>query len=145
MSETTRAALTRYLESAHTDLSVLAEDVVFTTMATGDEHHGRAGVGAMLHHVYHVAFDAHAEARTLVCEHDHAVLEGLFVGRHIGEFAGVPATGKDVRVPLCVVYDLSEGKIRRGRVYLELPVLLRQLGARGSASASTARKRGSVR
>jgi hypothetical protein len=32
-------------------------------------------------------------------------VKGDFVGKHIGEFAGIPATGKDVRVPLCVVYD----------------------------------------
>ncbi len=33
-----------------------------------------------------------------------------------------------MRVPLCVVYDLEGGRIKRGRVYLEMPVLLRQLG-----------------
>jgi hypothetical protein len=27
------------------------------------------------------------------------------------------------------VYDLEAGKIKRGRVYLQMPVLLRQLGA----------------
>lgn len=83
----------------------------------------------MLQSIYHVAFDAHAERRTLVCEAEHAVLEGLFVGRHIGEFAGIPATGREVRVPLCVVYDITSAGIRRGRVYFEMPVLLDQLGA----------------
>lgn len=33
-----------------------------------------------------------------------------------------------VRVPLCVVYDLERDKIKRGRVYIEMPVLLEQLG-----------------
>jgi predicted ester cyclase len=55
------------------------------------------------------------------------VLEGDFVGKHIGEFAGVPATGKTVRVPLCVVYDLEGGKIMRGRVYFEVPAFLKQV------------------
>jgi predicted ester cyclase len=59
------------------------------------------------------------------------VLEGLFIGKHIGEFAGIAATGREVRVPICVVYDLADGKIRRGRVYLEMPVLMKQLGAAG--------------
>ena len=123
-----RAVMNRYSDSQHTDLSMMADDVVFTTMATGEEHHGVAGVAAMLHRVYHVAFTARAERRTLVCDDDHAVLEALFVGRHTGEFAGVAATGRDVRVPLCVVYDLADGRIRRGRVYFELPLLLEQLG-----------------
>ncbi|MDQ2671166.1 MAG: ester cyclase [Gemmatimonadota bacterium] len=124
----TRAVLERYLASQHTDLGMMAHDVVFTTMATGEEHHGREQVRAMLHHIYHVAFDAHAEVRTLVCEDAHAVLEGLFVGRHTGHFAGIAPTGREVRVPLCVVYDLTAGEIRRARVYLELPVMMQQLG-----------------
>jgi len=127
--DSTREIITRYVESQHTDLSVMADDVVFTTMATGDEHRGVEGVRRMLEHVYHEAFDARAESRTRIYAEDHAVLEADFVGTHIGTFAGVPATGRQVRVPLCVVYDLQDGKIVRGRVYLELPVLLRQLGA----------------
>jgi len=125
----TRDAVDRYVNSAHRDLSMMADDVVFTTMATGDEHRGVEGVRRMLEHVYHEAFDARAESRTRIYAEDHAVLEADFVGTHIGTFAGVPATGRQVRVPLCVVYDLQDGKIVRGRVYLELPVLLRQLGA----------------
>lgn len=125
----TRDAMERYLNSAHRDLSMMADDVVFTTMATGDEHRGVEGVRRMLDHVYHQAFDAHAETRNRIYADDHAVLEGHFVGKHIGTFADIPATGREVRVPLCVVYDLNDGRIVRGRVYLEIPVLLRQLGA----------------
>ena len=125
----TRDAVERYLNSAHKDLSMMAEDVVFTTMATGDEHRGVEEVRRMLDYVYHQAFDAKAETRNLICAEDHAVLEGYFVGKHIGTFAGIEATRRQVRVPLCVVYDLQEGKIVRGRVYLEIPVMMQQLGA----------------
>ena len=123
----TRDAVERYLNSAHSDLSMMAQDVVFTTMATGDEHRGVEGVRRMLEHVYHQAFDAKAETRNRIYAEDHAVLEGYLVGKHIGMFAGVEATGRQVRVPLCVVYDLQDGKIVRGRVYLEVPVLMQQL------------------
>jgi steroid delta-isomerase-like uncharacterized protein len=127
--ERTREVMDRYLNSNHSDLSMMADDVVFTTMATGDEHRGPEGIKRMLEHVYHEAFDAKAETRTRIYTEDHAVLEADFVGTHTGTFAGVPATGRQVRVPLCVVYDLRDGKIVRGRVYLEVPVLLRQIGA----------------
>jgi steroid delta-isomerase-like uncharacterized protein len=130
-TERTRASIQRYLDSQHADLSVMADDVVFTHMATGDEHHGIEAVRGMLDYVYHQAFDARAETHNVTCDGDHAVLEGLFIGTHIGEFAGIPATGKDVRVPICVVYDLADGKIKRGRVYFEIPVLMNQLGAAG--------------
>lgn len=130
--ERTREAVERYLNSAHRDLSMMAEDVVFTTMATGDEHRGVEAVRRMLQHVYHEAFDASAETRNRIYAEDHAVLEGELVGTHIGTFAGIPATGRKVRVPLCVVYDLEDGRIVQGRVYLEVPVLMRQLGAGAS-------------
>jgi steroid delta-isomerase-like uncharacterized protein len=125
--ERTRELITRYIESQHTDLSMMAEDVVFTNMATGDEHRGPEGVRAMLDYVYHVAFDARAETRSMIFAEGNAVLEADFVGRHIGEFAGIPATGKDVRVPLCVVYDLENEQVTRARIYMEVPVLMKQL------------------
>lgn len=125
--ERTREVMTRYLDSQHSDLSMMAEDVVFTNMATGEEHRGVEGVRKMLDHVYHEAFDATAETRNRIYAENRAVLEGEFVGTHIGTFAGIPATRREVRVPLCVVYDLENGKISRGRVYMQVPVLLRQL------------------
>jgi predicted ester cyclase len=50
------------------------------------------------------------------------------VGKHTGEYAGIPVTGKGFRVPLCVVYDVEEDQIRRARIYLEVPALMAQLG-----------------
>ena len=126
--EITREVITRYLNSKHSDLSMMAEDVVFTNMATGQEHRGPEGVLQMLNYIYHIAFDADAETRNTIFANGKAVLEADFVGKHIGEFAGIPATNKQVRVPLCVVYDLEEDKIKRGRVYFEMPVLFQQLG-----------------
>ena len=134
--ERTREAMHRYWDSDHQDLSMMAEDVVFTHMATGDEHRGREGVRRMLDYMYRQAFDATAEFRTRLCGDDQAMVEGDFVGTHIGEFAGIPATGRKVRVPLCVVYDLESGEIKRGRVYMEMPVMMRQLGQVASLAAA---------
>lgn len=127
--ESTRDVVMRYLNSNHSDLSMMAPDVVFTNMATGDEHRGVEALAGMLHYIYHVAFDAHAETKNLIVSDGKAVLEGDFVGKHIAEFAGVPATGKTVRVPLCVVYDLEKDQIKRGRVYFEVPAFLKQVSA----------------
>ena len=126
-AERTREAMTRYWDSNHLDLSMMAPDVVFTTMATGEEHRGPDAVRRMLEHVYHVAFDARAELRTRLFGDEQAMVEGEIVGTHIGAFGGVPATGRPVRVPLCVVYDLDDGWIKRARVYLEMTTLLRQI------------------
>lgn len=126
--ESTREVVSRYVNSNHSDLSMMAPDVVFTNMATGDEHRGVEALAGMLHYIYHVAFDARAETKNMIFADGNAVLEGDFVGKHIGEFAGVPASGKVVRVPLCVVYDLEGDRIKRGRVYFEVPAFLKQIG-----------------
>jgi steroid delta-isomerase-like uncharacterized protein len=126
--EKTRATMQRYLNSEHSDTSMMAEDVVFTIMASGQEHRGREGVMGMLNYFYHIAFDAKATMPVVLYDENHAMVEGEFIGKHIGEFAGIPATGKEVRVPICVVYDLENNLIARGRVYFEMPALLQQLG-----------------
>jgi steroid delta-isomerase-like uncharacterized protein len=133
--ESTRETMMRYFDSEHGDVSMMADDVVFTVMATGQEHQGRDGVLGMLNYFYHVAFDATAAPRTTLFGENNAMVEGEFVGKHIGEFAGIPATGKDVRVPLCVVYDLENDQIKRGRIYFEMPALLQQLGVQMGQAA----------
>ncbi len=120
--DSTREVVTKYLNSKHSDVSIMADDVVFTNMATGQEHRGPEGVLQMLNYFYHIAFDADAEIRNTIFADGKAVVEADFVGKHVGEFAGVPATNKQVRVPLCAVYDLEDDKIKRGRVYFEMPV-----------------------
>jgi predicted ester cyclase len=114
--ESTREVITKYVNSGHSDVSMMADDVVFTVMATGQEHRSPSGVSQMLNYFYRVAFDATAETRNTIFADGQAVVEGDFVGRHIGEFAGIPATNKHVRVPLCVVYDLEDDLISTGSV-----------------------------
>jgi predicted ester cyclase len=82
----------------------------------------------MLNYFYHIAFDATAATHTMLFGENSAMVEGNFIGKHIGEFAGIPATGKDVNVPLCVIYDLENDRIKQGRVYFEMPALFQQLG-----------------
>ncbi|HEY8166015.1 MAG TPA: ester cyclase [Gemmatimonadaceae bacterium] len=126
--ESTRKVIQRYVDSKHTDMGVMADDVVFRNMATGDEHKGPEGVRQMLQYIYHTAFEADAVDTKIIADDNKAVLEGTFTGKHIGEFAGIPATGKEVSVPLAVSYDLENDKIKRARIYLETPVLFAQLG-----------------
>jgi steroid delta-isomerase-like uncharacterized protein len=133
-SDRTREVMSRYWDSDHKDVSMMAEDVVFTHMATGQEHRGPDEIRRMLDYMYRQAFDATAEIKTRLCGESQAVLEADFVGKHIGEFAGVAPTGRSVRVPLCVVYDLEGDTIKRARVYLEMPVLMRQLGEAPAAA-----------
>jgi predicted ester cyclase len=110
------------------DVKYVAEDAVFHNMSTGQVHRGRAEVGALLHYIYHVAFDARGDIQNYVITEDKAVLEFLFKGRHIGEFAGIQPTQKEVNVPTTVNYNLKDGLIQEARIYMLTDVLLQQLG-----------------
>ncbi len=124
MSEdSTRAVMERYWSADHNDTSMLAKDVVFTLMDTGEEFHGPGSVRQMLKDFYHGTFEATAEITNQVVADGHAVVEGFVVGKQLADFAGIPARGQDIRMPICVSYDVSGDQIARARVYLGTRVL----------------------
>jgi predicted ester cyclase len=125
----TSTAITNMTEYFKThDIAYVAENAVFRNMTTKEEVKGREAIKEMLHHIYHVAFDAKAEVINTLITENKALLEATFSGKHIGEFAGLAATNKNVSVPLCVAYDLnSEGLIQTARIYMLTDVMMQQL------------------
>ena len=104
-----------------------AEDVRWTTMETGDVIRGSDAVRDFIVALHTHLFDASPEFGPLICGADSAALEATFVGRHIAEFAGVEATGAEVRLPYSVFYELDSGKIRALRAYFPITSLIEQL------------------
>ncbi len=131
-AETTDRVLREYLEAllARGDFArFFSEDVLWTTMETGEEIRGRDAVRDYIVALHTVIFDARPVIRCMVAGDGVALLEADFVGRHIGDMGGVSPTGKDVKVPYCVVYDISEEKISALRAYFPVGALLQQLTA----------------
>lgn len=123
----TRQILESYWESH--DPQYVDESAVFTLLPTGVEIRGRDAIARHLDEFYHKQFDARAEIVSSIVGEDNGLLEAVFVGTHIGEFGGIPATGRSVRVPLAVAYDIENGLIKRARIYLMANVLFEQLSA----------------
>ena len=69
------------------------------------------------------------ELKNLLADQSKAAIEADFVGTHTGEFAGIPPTGRTVRVPYSVVYDLRRDKISALRIYFPMSLLIDQLTA----------------
>lgn len=109
------------------DPRYVAEDAVFTMQPTGEEIRGRDAIAKHLAGFYHGALDARAVKTNAIFGDGQGVLEARVVGRHTGVFAGVPATGREVNVPLCVTYQLSGGLIKEAHIYLMVNVLLAQI------------------
>lgn len=131
-SETVRDTMRGYVE-ALTRLGdvgpYLAPDVTMTVVENGDTVTGRDAVRdtVVAMHSQGVRGDIHV--RNLLVDGDVAVLEAEFVGTHVGDFAGVPATGETVRLPYAVVYEVGPQGITALRGYASFTAVALQLQA----------------
>lgn len=105
----------------------LAPDVGLGLPADDHPLRGARQVAQAVRHHYEEEFDARPELVRLVADGRSAVAELLFVGVHIGEYAGVRPTGRRVRVPLAMAFDVDAGLIAAIRVYYSPEAVLAQL------------------
>jgi ketosteroid isomerase-like protein len=115
-----------------------APDVVWTFTEDGEQVQGRDAVRDVVVGLHTQAFTAHPELRGLLVGDGTAMLEAVFVGKHTGEFADVPATGLEVRQPYCVAYDVAEDAITALRAYFPTAALRATVAAAAQAAATPA-------
>jgi predicted ester cyclase len=104
-----------------------ASDVVVTVEGTDQRADGREAAEQMIRYLHQQAFDARPELKNLLVDEDKAAIEADFAGTHTDEFAGVQPTGRAVRVPYAVVYDLHDNQISSLRLYFPMGLLVEQL------------------
>ena len=75
-----------------------------------------------------MAFKTAVQVKAVAYGDGHAMLEAEFIGTHIGEFEGIPATSRHVRVPYSAAYDIAGRQITALRLYFPLDALLQQIG-----------------
>lgn len=128
--ETARTTMTAYLDTLLARGSYenfFTPDANLYLMGTDQEAHGRDQVVGLIRYLHEGAFDARPQLKCLLVDGEKSALEADFVGTHIAEFAGIPATGKEIRVPYSVVYDLEGEQIAALRIYMSLDAITRQL------------------
>jgi len=125
-AETMRSYLDAFLARGNF-ADYYTDEVTWTTVGADQELQGRQPVRDFLIWMHTQAFDAHPKVKTLVVGDGQAALEADFVGTHTGEFLGIPATGRSVQVPYCVVYDLQGDKITALRAYIPMDLFAHQL------------------
>jgi predicted ester cyclase len=104
-----------------------ASDVVATIEGTDQRADGREAAEQMIRYMHQQAFDARPELKNLLVDEDKAAIKADFIGTHTGEFAGVQPTGRAVRVPYSVLYDLRDNQISKLRIYFPMGTLVEQL------------------
>ena len=71
---------------------------------------GREALRALMA-AYYAAVDFHGTLDFLIAEGDMVVMRETHRGKHIGEFQGIPPTGKEVTVATTDIYRFADGKI----------------------------------
>ena len=109
---------------------IYAPDIVSTQDGTAIE-----GIDALLAfgQGFAAAFpESHHEVRSIVESGNIAVAEVTFVGTHTGPLASpqceVPPTGRTLRLPACLVFEVNAGRITAQRAYYDQMTLAAQLG-----------------
>jgi steroid delta-isomerase-like uncharacterized protein len=101
----------------------------YEIMATGQIHDGDDAVLAY-HRTQRTAFpdQRHENVRMHVADDDTVVAEFDLLGTNLGEFLGLPPTGKAFRVPVIAVFFFEGDRITNERVYLDAASLVTQIG-----------------
>ena len=106
-----------------------AEDVVVEIEWSDQRVQGAEAAEQAIRYLHEVAVDAQPEHTSVLVDGQRGAAEAVFAGTHVGEFAGVPASGKAIRVPYSVFYDFDAGRISALRIYMPLSELLAQIGS----------------
>ena len=131
---TTRATMDDYLEAltSRGNFAVyFTDDVTFELIGTDQVIKGRSPVEDFIRYAHETAFDSTVEVRTVTVDddRDRCAVELVFSGPHTGDFVGIAATGKEVRVPYSAHYDLTGDGISAVRAYGILQELISALSA----------------
>lgn len=123
----------RDVDRALTEL--VAEDFVEQNPLPG-QGPGRAGLGDVLAGMFAGFPDLRWDVQETVVEADRVASFSFWTGTHQGEFLGIPATGRRVKVEAWNLDRFQNGQLTESRVMMDVMGLLTQLGAIPTADAS---------
>ena len=138
--ERTRQTLTTYLDEllSFGDFArCFTEDVELVFMGTDRVVKGRDAARTTITFFHQQAFRSHITAGVSLYGESNAMLEARFEATHVGEFEGVPASGRQVDVPYAVAYDLRGDRISALRIYFPLELLMRQIAGAAQPAVQT--------
>lgn len=120
------------LENAHDLEGVLGTfgaTAQYEDEAWGERYQGGNGVRQFYEQLMKALPDLEIEIKRRHVTDEAVVLEVMIRGTQLGEWRGLPATGRRVEVPLCGVYTFdSEDRLAGERIYYDRGTVLRQLG-----------------
>lgn len=104
-----------------------ADDAVIESPSAG-VHRGRKAAEQAFRAIFNAFLDITTKTEALVIDDDHVAEIKTIEGTHIGEFMGVPPSGKPFRLAGVFLYELRNGKIVRERRIYDFTGMLVQIG-----------------
>lgn len=100
----------------------------YTVVADGELYDGTDQVKGFLSQTYTAFPDFAFEATRVSPTTDAVLVEGDFVGTHLGSWRGLPATGRRVDFQMCLIFEFDGESMTNEKIYFDLNTPLRQLG-----------------
>ncbi|HXC95462.1 MAG TPA: ester cyclase [Edaphobacter sp.] len=133
VTENNKAIIRKFLEEVINQnrmdraIDLVAEDFVELDPLPG-QRQGREGLKEVLGMMRAAFPDIHWVVEEMVAEEDKVVTRFTWTGTHRGNFMGIPATGKTVRVNGVVIDQLAGGKMSASRMLMDSLGMMQQLG-----------------
>ena len=120
------------LENAHDLEGVLqtfGSTARYDDEAWGEHYDGASGVRQFYEQLMKALPDLEIEILRRHVTDDAVLLEVMIRGTQLGEWRGLPGTGRRVEIPLCAVYTFdSEDRLAGEKIYYDRGTVLGQLG-----------------
>jgi steroid delta-isomerase-like uncharacterized protein len=114
--------------NAQVMLSVFNEDMEWLDVPMEESYRGHAEVEAFLERLF-VAFpDVVYELTDVVAQDNHLAAKFTMHGTHLGEFYGIPPTGRRLELPCLSIIEMRDGKFVYDHCYFDTGMCLRQMG-----------------
>jgi steroid delta-isomerase-like uncharacterized protein len=112
----------------------LADDMTFVNPVSGSTD--KRGM-----ELFHTGFfggfpDTHYRIDRLTSQGDAVVVECTVSGTNLGEFAGAAPTRNKISVPAAFCIEVSEGRVKSWRTYLDVAGMMRQLQTAEAATSA---------
>jgi steroid delta-isomerase-like uncharacterized protein len=92
-------------------------------------HDGKQAVEELLSGVFSGFPDFKVHIDKTHHSEDAVILEVRMTGTHLGDWAGIKATGRSMDVPVACIFEFNEDKLLCEKVYFDMATLVNQLTA----------------
>jgi steroid delta-isomerase-like uncharacterized protein len=110
-------------------VATFGDDPEWHNMPAGDVLQGHSAIRAFYAALFAGFPDFGLDVRHRHVAQDAVIVEAELLGTHRGEWMGIPATGKSLRLPICAVFTFTpDDRVKAEVVYYDRLTMLSQLG-----------------